>query len=66
MKLVKFKDDTYGVSTVVDGETLFRYVALTHLDLWVTEKQRLFKHCKTDKATAEKMLEQLTDRGTVG
>ena len=62
MKLVKFKDGTYGVRKMVWFE--FMYLDLTDPSHWWTINCSDFNNCKGSKEEAEKGFIRVTDYGT--
>lgn len=62
MKLIKFKDGTYGIAMDVDFCIAMYCFKRNDFIIYDYPDEQV----KTDKATAEAMLEQLTDRGAVG
>lgn len=67
MKLVKFKDGSFGVRRYNLGSFKYEFLDLqsTRTEYWWTQSKRDFLNCcKSDEHTARFHFNRLTDKGT--
>lgn len=64
MKLVKFKDGTYGIRRFSIWSLGYEYKSFAPISsMWWPGCSEYMTHCRTDKETAEKEFNLLTDKG---
>ena len=65
MKLVKFKDGTYGVRKWSWLSLSYRYLDLKHGFYWWDRSSSFFRGCKGTEARSRSLMNSISDRGKV-